>query len=196
MFLSLDQILHLLLQYKYLVLFPIVIIEGPIITVIAGFVASMSYMNFFITYGVVVAGDITGDAVYYAIGRWGRENFLDKWGKYIGLNPKKIALVERHFEKHGAGTLLIGKLTHGIGAIFLVVAGLVRMPFLKFISTNLFATLIKSLALLLIGYFFGQAITKINSILEFISAISVSIGIIVALAFFVYYNKKTDEKYK
>lgn len=194
MFFSLSQALQLLLQYKYLILFPIVVIEGPIITVIAGFAVSMGYMDFYMTYAVAVAGDVTGDAIYYAIGRFGREKFLTKWGKYIGLNPQRVIHVEKHFEKHGSRTLFLGKMAHGIGAIFLVAAGMVQMPFIKFISANMIATLLKSLGLLFIGFYFGQAITKINSILEFISILSISVGIIIILVFFTYYQKKESDK--
>ncbi len=190
MFFSLEQATELLIQYKYLILFPVVVVEGPIATVIAGFIISLGIMNFILAYFVVVFGDITGDAIYYAIGRWGRESFLEKWGKYIGFPVEKIVPIEKHFENHGARTLFIGKMAHGIGAVFLIAAGLVKMPFLKFISANFLATLVKSLGLLLIGYFFGQAISKINSILEFIGAISISAGIIIIFIFFHYYKNK------
>lgn len=189
------QITQWLIQYKYLILFPIVVAEGPIATVIAGFILSLGYMNFFIAYAVIIAGDIAGDAVYYVIGRFGGRHFVERWGRYIGLNPERVFHFEKHFEKHGSKTLLLGKLAHGIGAIFLVAAGLVRMPFLKFISANFFATLIKSLALLLIGFYFGKALVKINSILEFAGAVSISAGIIVSLVFIThYYNKKESEE--
>ncbi|MDO8557506.1 MAG: DedA family protein [Candidatus Jorgensenbacteria bacterium] len=194
MFFSLDQVLQLLLHYKYLILFPIVVVEGPIVTVIAGLVVATGFMNLFIAYAVIVIGDLAGDAIYYAIGRYGREKFLNRWGKYIGLKPDVIARIETHFEKHGGKTLLFGKLAHGIGAIFLVAAGLVRMPFLKFLGANMVATLLKSLALLLVGFYFGEAVRKANSILEFIGALSISIGIIAILAFLHYYKKKKSDR--
>lgn len=194
---SLPETINLLLQYKYFVLFPIVVVEGPIATVISGLVAALGHMNLLIAYIVVVFGDLTGDAVYYSIGYWGREKFVQRWGRYIGLHPERIMHIETHFEKHGSKTLLFGKLAHGIGAVFLVAAGLVRMPFFKFLGANMAATLLKSLALLLVGFYFGQAIVKINSIFEFIGAISISGGILVAIIFFHYFEKKkTDKPYE
>lgn len=181
---SLDQIIELLIQYKYYILFPIMIIEGPIATVIAGFIVSIGVMNFIITYFVVIIGDTTGDIIYYIIGRWGRENFLERWGKYIGFPIEKVIPIEKHFEKYGTKTLFIGKMAQGIGGIFLIAAGLVRMPFLKFVSANLLATFAKSFGLLLLGYFFGQSINNINSALGIISTISIGIGIIVIFIFF------------
>lgn len=194
MFFQPAQIINLLIQYSYLILFPIVIVEGPIISVIAGFLSSLGYLNIFITYAVVVIGDLTGDSIYYVIGRYGREKFIKRWGKYIGINPERITRLENHFDKHSGRTLLLGKISHGIGAVFLVAAGLVKMPFSRFIWFNFIATIIKSLALILIGFYFGQAITKINSILEFISALFVSIGIAVAFIYLIYYGKKRSNK--
>ena len=194
MILPFDQAIAWLLHFRYLALFPIVVAEGPIATILAGFFCSLGYLNFILAYLIIVAGDITGDAAYYAIGRWGREKFIGRWGKYIGRPLERIDNIEKHFQKHGSKTLFIGKMAHGIGAIFLVAAGLVRMPFIKFISANFIATLFKSLILLLIGYFFGQAIVKINSVLEFISAASISAGLIAILFFFHYYKKSGDKK--
>lgn len=196
MIFSLDQVLNLLAHYQYLILFPIVVIEGPIATVIAGLAIALGTMNFFIAYIVITLGDVTGDVIYYAIGRWGREGFLEKWGKYLGIPPQKVVPLEKHFEKHGGKTLLIGKLAHGIGAVFLVAAGLVRMPLSKFITANFGATLIKSLLLLLAGYYFGTAVVKINSFLEFFAAFSIGAGIIIFIVGFYYYSKKHPETYE
>lgn len=191
---SADQIIQWLQIYGYFILFPLVVIEGPIVTVIAGLAASLGYLNFFITYAVVVVGDVGGDIIYYAIGRFGREGFLEKWGKYIGLRADRVMHVEKHFEKHGNKTLFIGKMTHGIGALFLVAAGLARMAFSKFVFANMTATLVKSLLLLLAGFYFGRAVGKINSFFEFFGAASICVGIVVTLVFFSYYNKKEKDR--
>jgi membrane protein DedA with SNARE-associated domain len=187
---SADQIMQWLQIYGYFILFPLVVVEGPIVTVIAGLAVSLGYLNFFIAYLVVVAGDLGGDIIYYVIGRFGREGFLKKWGKYIGLKAEHVIHVEKHFEKHGNKTLFIGKMAYGIGALFLVAAGLAKMAFSKFIFANMTATLLKSLLLVLVGFYFGQAITKINSVFEFLGAISIVIFIAVVLAYFYYYPKK------
>ncbi|MFA5098903.1 MAG: DedA family protein [Candidatus Paceibacterota bacterium] len=194
MFFSLEQIIELLIQYKYILLLPVVVVEGPIITVIAGFIVSLGLMNFVTTYLVVIFGDVGGDIIYYAIGRWGREKFLERWGRYIGFPIEKVVPIEKHFEKHGTRTLFVGKMAQGIGGIFLVAAGLVRMPFYKFVSANLIATLAKSFGLLLLGYFFGEAIDNINSALGIFSATSLGIGIIVIFIFFYRQKNKKNEQ--
>jgi len=56
-----DYAFSLLLTYKYLILIPLAVVEGPIITVIAGFLITLGYMNIFLVYLIVIAGDLAGD---------------------------------------------------------------------------------------------------------------------------------------
>ena len=183
MFFSLQQVTQLLLQYKYLILFPIVVVEGPIITIIAGFLASQGYLNVFITYGISVIGDLVGDTFYYAIGYWGRKGFVDRWGKYFGLNGELMERVEKHFRTHAGKTLLFGK-TQAIGGMMLAGAGAAKMPYWKFMWFNVIATVPKSLILFLLGFYFGHAFTKINSYLQITSAVSLGLSIIFLIYFF------------
>src|SRR3989338_6750213 len=88
---SLEAIIALLTTYKYLLLFPIVIVEGPIITVIAGFLSSLGQLNFFISYAIAVVGDVVGDCIYYALGFYGRQKFV--WYNFIATLPKSLILL-------------------------------------------------------------------------------------------------------
>ena len=190
--LSLAQAAAWLIQYKYFALFPLAVIEGPIITVIAGFFASLGYINFFLAYGVVVAGDLVGDAFLYGIGRFGGRKFVDRWGRFIGVREKEIASVENQFQKRSAKILFIGKLLHGVGGTFLIAAGMVRMPFGQYIFYNFLATLVKSFILLLIGFFFGSAFASINSTLEKIGLFSIAIATLTLIIYFFYARKKEN----
>ena len=65
-----NQIFGLLYTYSYLVLFPLVVIEGPVVTIITGFLVSLGFMDFIPAYFTIMAGDLTGDVLYYSAGRW------------------------------------------------------------------------------------------------------------------------------
>lgn len=159
---SFSQIIILLTTYKYFFLFPVTVVEGPIITVIAGFLSSLGQLNIFIVYGVVVVGDIVGDGLYYAVGYYGGQRFINRWGRFIGITAERVVRVEEHFGNHTGKTLIIGKLSHAIGAVVLVAAGLAQVPFGKFIWYNFLPTLPKSLILLLVGFYFGKAYQQID----------------------------------
>ncbi|MCL5004492.1 MAG: DedA family protein [Patescibacteria group bacterium] len=194
MHLSITEITNLLIQYRYFILFPIVVFEGPIITVVAGFLTSLGYFNFFIVYAVAVAGDLAGDVLHYAIGYWGGEKFIRKYGHYFFMDEKRIIKLEKSFERNGNKMLFIGKIAHGAGGAFLIAAGLVKMPFREFMRANLLATVLKSLILLLLGFYYGAFLSKINSYFDFIAAIFIGAVIIVAVIYFFYYPKKNEGK--
>ena len=154
------------MHYRYGFLLPGMIIEGPIVTIIAGFLASQGVLGFWASYGVAVIADLIGDTLLYGAGFFGGRRFIRRYGKYVGLNEARIEALEGHFKKHSGKTILLGKLTHGIGAAILAAAGIAKMPYKKFIILNFFATLVKSLILLVIGLYFGRAYEQANSYLN------------------------------
>ena len=160
---SLPEVVTLLQQYQYALLFPIAVIEGPIISVIASFLVSISQMNFWIAYAVLILGDLLGDGLLYALGRWGSNSILPKFGPRIGITPQRMARVEEIFRKHNIKTLLFGKWSHTFGLIILTAAGATKQKFSKFLLINFIGTVPKSLFLILVGYYFGQGYQKINS---------------------------------
>ena len=134
-----------LIAYRYAILFPLVIIEGPIVTILAGFLASLGQLNFLICYPIIVVGDVIGDVFMYAQGRWGGKPAVIRWGHYFGIKPEIIVRLEEHFKKHPGNTLVFGKISHFFGGPVLIAAGMARMKFSKFLWFNVLGTLPKSL---------------------------------------------------
>ncbi len=173
-----------LVTYRYWLLFPIVVAEGPIVTVVAGFLVFLGQMNFWIVYGLVLLGDLTGDTLYYGLGRGGKAA-IRRWGKFVGLSEKLVEKLERHFHKHAGKTLLLGKLAHGFGGPVLVAAGLARMPYTEFLFYNLVATAPKSFALLLVGYYSGGAFVQMNHYLTLFGAVFLGIGLAIPMTYLI-----------
>ncbi|MGV8954765.1 MAG: DedA family protein [Cypionkella sp.] len=158
----LDVILQMIQSYGLAILVPFSVLEGPIVTVIAGYLAHLGYLNLIAVYLVCVAGDLVGDALLYAAGRYGAEALPPRVARWLGLSEaRQIALID-HFAEKGGRTLLFGKWTHSAGMPILVAAGLSRMNFLHFLGFNLLGTLPKTLAFTLIGYYLGAAYSSID----------------------------------
>jgi len=71
-------IFNFLLQYRYLALFPLACIEGPILALVVGFMVHLGYFSFIPAYFIMVLGDFVPDSVYYFIGRFGDKEKLIK----------------------------------------------------------------------------------------------------------------------
>jgi membrane protein DedA with SNARE-associated domain len=168
---TLDTAVHILRSEGLLLLFPLAVVEGPIVTVIAAYLASLGYLNIFAVFGVVIAADLVGDSILYSLGRFGHNVIFKRWRLHFGVNAQQMAAIEAHFRSRGGRTLLIGKLTHAVGFIILFIAGVSRMSFISFIWYNFLGTLPKSLFFVAIGYTFGYAYSAIDSYILRVSTI-------------------------
>lgn len=186
MIVPLEEIVSLLLLYKYLILFPLMVLEGPIVTVIAGFLISLGTMSWTAAYIIIVIGDLVGDLMFYYIGKIGRLKWVRRWGKYIGLTEYRVERVEKFFKEHPGKTLLFGKFSHVVGAPVIIAAGMAKMPILHFLWWNFLGTLPKSLILLLLGFYFGQAYVLINRYLNDFFIAGTILVIILALIFMLF----------
>ena len=153
--------------YKYGLLFLLVLIEGPLVTMVAGWLAFFGHLNPFIAYIVVISADIVSDAIYYGIGFWGRGQLIKKYTHVSRPSAQKLQRTELLLHRHSGKSIILAKVTHVAGVPFLIAVGLARIRFLKFILYDLIATLPKSLIFIILGYYFGQATGTINHYLEY-----------------------------
>ncbi len=189
--LALEQVVQLLILYKYLILFPIAVLEGPIIAVIAGFLITTGHLKFLPVFLIVLAGDIVGDVLYYTIGRYGGRPFIRRWGHYIGLHAERLASVEDHFHKHPKKTLFFGK-TQSWGSLILVAAGVSHMPLGLFAWVNLVSSIPKTILFISLGYYFGRIydVLTLRQYLNYGETALTVLGII-AVYFFIRQRRKT-----
>ncbi len=173
----------LLIHYGYFIYLPLAVIEGPIITVVAGFLASLGYFNALVIYGLAILGDLIGDMLYYVLGSRGNE-YLLKRKRFLWINIEQLKKLENHFDKHLGKTIILGKWTHAVGAPILIAAGMARASIKKFILFNIIGTAPKILAFLIIGYYFGQAYKRIDAYFTYAAAIIFFIIILIAIIYF------------
>lgn len=160
-------IFDLLFRYSYFILFPLVVIEGPIATIISGFLVSLGFMDFIPTYFTVIAGDLTGDVLYYAAGRWWLNKTAKKVLSFFKVSLERIRRLEAGLRKHKGKVLFFGKLSHAIGGLILFAAGSAEIPLREFLWFNFWATLPKSLILILVGFFFGSTVSNFGKYLNY-----------------------------
>ncbi|MCX6712660.1 MAG: DedA family protein [Candidatus Vogelbacteria bacterium] len=188
--LTLDQIIALLHIYGYFLLFPIAFLEGPIITVIAGFLSAHGVFVWYWAYLVVIAGDLGGDIFYYFIGRFSRHGFLLRWGKYLGIEEREVEKIEEHFRRHPGKTIIIAKWTQVAGLPVLIAAGIAKMPLGPFTFYNALGTVVKSAVLLSLGYFAGAAYQQIDSYFSLASTVSFFIAVLLLVGYIIYRRRR------
>lgn len=167
MFIPLEDVFVILEKYKYVAIFPITIFEGPIVIILSGFLVNLGFLNVYIILPILLVGDLIGDSFYYAIGRYGnRFSWVKKIGSFLGYRESGERALKKHFEKHTVKTLLIAKMTHGVGAMVQVAAGMAGVSFGKYFLLQMIGTIPKTLILFFIGFYLGNSYMKINAYID------------------------------
>ena len=183
MFFSPSELLSLLGQYKYWVIFPIAVVEGPIIMIVSGFLVNLGVLNALIAYSVLVVADVLGDTVYYFIGRYWRKSFwVKKIMSFFGYDETTEIYLEEHFRKHKFKTFLIGKFTHGIGGMIEIASGIAGISLWQYLFISFITTMPKAFVLVSIGYYAGIYYEKINGYFQNFAFIT--IGVVIIFLFF------------
>ncbi len=176
MFISPTEVLSILEHYKYFLIFPVAIIEGPIIIIITGFLVFLGYLNPYVALVVLIVADVIGDSMYYAIGKfWKTSVRVKRWAKYVGYDEKGELLLEEHFRNHKGKTFLLAKISHGIGGAVQISSGVAGVLYSEFLKFSVIGTIPKVTVLFLVGYFAGSYYLKIDNILDYIALITLSV---------------------
>ena len=181
---TLDSVTQLISAYGLWLLLPFSVAEGPIITVIAAYLAQQGLMPIIGVYIICVLGDLIGDTIWYGVGRFAPDMLPLRWQERFGITKGRKLVLEDHFDQHGGRTLLFGKWTHSAGLPIMVASGLAKMPYGPYIWYNLLGTLPKTLLFCVIGYFLGSAYSSIYVYMGRVSLI-LFVVILAAVAFFV-----------
>ena len=172
---------QLIIEYRYLIMVPLAIIEGPIVAFIAGTLAPLGYFNIFGLAVFFFARDMGMDACYYCLGYFGgRTRLADRLLRKIRVTHEHLEGVRLLWEHHPMSTMFIGKLSYGIGSTFVAVAGMVKFRFTTFFKYGALVAITQYWSLLALGYFFGNSFGgKIENILSNIQYVIGAIGIVI-----------------
>lgn len=157
-----DEITRLVTEHGLLILTPLALLEGPVVTAIGAWLASLGLLDIRAVLVCVILADLAGDCLTYAAGRWLPGRVSPRLAARLGLGRARMARLMRAFRAKGGRIIVMGKLTHAAGFAVLLAAGMAKMPFWRFFAINFLATLPKSLAIAAIGYSFGAAIDLIR----------------------------------
>jgi membrane protein DedA with SNARE-associated domain len=180
---TLTSTTHLIIEYRYLILIPLALIEGPIVAFIAGTLATLGYFDIYVLAIFFLVRDVTMDAIYYCLGYFGgRTKFVQRMLTKIKVTPDHLENVRTLWENHPMSTMFVGKLSYGVGSTFVVVAGMVKFRFSTFFKYGAIVAVTQYWTLLALGYFYGNTFGgSISSFLSNIQYVIAAIGIVVTI---------------
>lgn len=152
-----ESITPLIIEYRYWILIPLSLLEGPVVAFAAGALAAGGYFNPFMLEIFFIVRDLVTDILYYALGVFaGRGKIVRRLLHKIGVTADHLEKARSLWDRHPLRTMFVGKLAYGIAPSFFVVAGMTRMPLPKFLGYNALVASFQYGVCLLLGYFLGS----------------------------------------
>jgi len=188
-------IFHFLQYYGYWLMLPLMIIEGPVVTLLSAMMASLGAFNIFVVFLLSIAGDLIGDVLFYYFGYKFGLGFARGVGKYIGITEKLVSRMEKYFERHGGKTIFLVKSTTGLCWATFVTAGIVKMNFRKFLKYSFYGGIIWSGFLVVMGYFYGYFWREIRDNIKWIGWVIFIVAIITFIVVNIYKNRQAKKMF-
>lgn len=185
-------------QHRYIFAFLGALFEGTNIMLLGGFLYKLGLFKFWNILAVLIVGYIINGYIWYALGRFGGEKLLDKWGRRF-LGEERIKKLEDYFKKHTTKALIITRITYGLSMYMFIIAGIFRTKAKQFFWCNLVAAVIWVLMLFGIGYTFGasyEALSKVARLVEaWLVVVLFVVIILVAVGLVFWFRKKAKIKF-
>lgn len=180
---SFFSMLHPLHAWAYIGLAVLVLVEGPIATLLGAAAAAGGYLKPGWVFVAAAGGNMVGDNLWYLLGYLGKMEWLVKYGSWLGVRRDQIYRLENGIQKHALKILFVAKLTLGFMVPALIATGLARIPWKRWIGVLTLAEFIWTGALVVGGYYFGQYLKRMEQGLQILTILGVVIFLALLIRF-------------
>jgi membrane protein DedA with SNARE-associated domain len=179
-------------DWGYLAVFVLMALESACIPIpsevtmpVAGWLASRGDLNLVLVGLVGAVANLAGSWLAYAVGATGGRAFVQRWGRYVRLNPHHLDRAESWFERHGDSTVFWSRLLPVVRTFISLPAGAARMKLGRFSVYSLLGSLPWSFGLAYGGYLLGDNWEKLASNVEIVGFVVAGLIVVAAVALIV-----------
>ncbi|MGO9190169.1 MAG: DedA family protein [Streptosporangiaceae bacterium] len=152
----------------------------------AGVLAYQGHLNLALVIIIGSLAELAGSYASYAVGRVGGKPLVHRLGRYVLVTESDVSRAERFLEGRGAWAIVVGRMLPFIRAFTSIVAGLVRVPAIRFGVLSLIGTVIYATVLSSLGYALGSEWTKVSHGLSIVGYVLFAIVVIAIVGFVAY----------
>jgi membrane protein DedA with SNARE-associated domain len=154
-------------------------LPGETILLIASFLAYSEH-DLRLPWIIAVASVVTtvGGSLGYALGQYGGRPLLERYQRVFRIRQTTVARGEVLFEKYGSVTIFFARFVFGLRLIAGPLAGVLRMPWRKFLVWNFLGATAWVTVISGVGYLFGQHWGRLE---RFVQRLDVGVAILVVL---------------
>ena len=189
-------------HFPYLGLFVVLILGGvglpfpeDATLILCGFLIAHGIVKPVPAFVVVYSGLLLADFSLYFIGkRYGRRVVTHKRLKRF-ISPERLSKLEEKFKKRGTLVILFGRHVAGLRVQIFLIAGVLRMSPLKFITADALSSIATIALMVGIGYMGGQSLAVVRKDSSRVEHIAVLAGItfLILYLFVKYFKHKRND---
>ena len=150
------EALDWLIRHGYLIMFLVMLVEGPAINATAALGASQGHFNVFIVFGLSFFANFLPDVLYYLLGSWTGQRMLERFGPRIGIPPARQERAAGMIEGNMGKWLLFIKTIPLVSPLGLAAMGALGVSLRRFIWFDMAIVGLVSAMFTALGYFSGE----------------------------------------
>jgi membrane-associated protein len=191
-----DQLLHVSPGVAYVLIAALVFAEAAVFVgfvlpgetacVLGGVLAAAGRLDLAVLLPLVVVAAILGDSVGYEVGRHYGPRLLRT--RPLRRHAHRLEGAQRALRERVGWAIFLGRFTAFLRAVMPGLAGMSRMPYLRFLAYNAAGGLVWGAGVTTLGYFAGTSYTKLEHTLGRASAVLA--GILVGAAVFAWWRHR------
>jgi len=136
-------------------------VPGETIMLIAAVYAATGRLSVLLVGLLGFLGAVLGDNVGFAIGHFGGQRLITRYGHYIFLTPDRIDRATAFFQRHGGWIIILARFIDGLRQANGIIAGSTGIRWAKFLAFNAIGAALWAAAWTSVGYFSGSHINAI-----------------------------------
>lgn len=160
-------------------------VPGETVLLLASFLAFSEQalqLSWIIIVGTIAA--TLGDNLGYAIGFRGGRPLLERYRELLRIRPATLERGDRLFARYGAVAVFFARFVFGLRIVAGPLAGVLRMPWKKFLLFNFLGAFLWVTVIAGVGYLFGRHWARLVQDLKWFD---VTVAILVLLAAFYFW---------
>jgi membrane-associated protein len=192
----LDFLRHAVVEWGYWAVGAALLLEnagipvpGETILLLASFVAYSEHdlrLPWIIAVGTIAA--TLGDNLGFALGNYGGRRLLARYQSIFRIQKSTIEQGERLFARYGPTTVFFARFVFGMRIIAGPLAGVLRMPWKRFVLFNFLGAAVWVSVISSVGYFFGRHWARLERSMK---RLDVTVAILlVLLAVFAWWRRR------
>ena len=141
-------------------------VPSEAIMTVGGIAVSKGQMNFAALVAVGTAGTVIGNLFWWEIGRrlgYKRmKPLIDRFGRWLTMDWHEVEKLKSYFDRWGGPTVLIFRFMPVGRTVISIPAGLMHMPFWRFVGYTAVGSIIWNVILVGVGFWLGATVEDIE----------------------------------